>query len=173
MRARSPSQFFFREFKMADGSRAMGQIGTTLEDYNVRTFILPRRFFVVANGSAVRPGQVLIDGRRKYLLLDHAERSKDRSRLFKMAEITYQVVWKHSTQTEDLVTGLAREDRFINKGTFDAALEYIEPLHDNQNRKIGNFRMLIGEPVSVGDKIDEKTVKLVEPIQGVYFAEVQ
>lgn len=171
--SRAPSERFFRDYRLTDGSRAMGQIGRMLEDFNVRMFVLPRRFFLVRENAAVRAGQVLYDGSDKYLLLDHAKRAHFGTRMMRMAQITHMLKWMQRTTSEDLVTGLQREDKYVDKGEIEVALEFVEPNHDNQNRKLDNFRMLCGQPVAVGDRIGEKIIKVVEPMHGVYYAEVQ
>lgn len=173
MTRRAPSQRFFQEYRLTDGSRVMGQIGKILTDFNVRMFVLPRRFLMVRPTAAVRAGQVLIDDGMKYLLLDHAERGRFDTKLLRMAQATANVTWWSRAASEDLVTGLPREDKFLDKGKIDVALEFIEPTHDNQNRKLDNFRMLTGSAIKIGDKIDSRIVKVVEPMHGVFYAEVQ
>jgi hypothetical protein len=173
MKRRSPVRSFSQEYRLTDGSRVLGQIGQILEDFNVRMFVLPRRYLSVSSGAAVKAVQVLIEGDMKYLLINHANRIGFGTRLLRMAQVTHTVKWWQAVSSQDLVTGLQREDKFYDKGEFDVAMEFIETLHDNQNRKRDNFRVLTGIPVKVGDKLGDKMVKVSEPVHGVFYAEVQ
>ena len=169
---RVSAQSFYREIQKTDGNIIMGQIGIVLEDYNVRTFTLPRRYLVVnIDDETAQPGDVIIDGLRKYLLLDHAEKSDNRVRLFRMAEANKSVQWQRQTVEEDFVTGLPRATALQDMGMIDVAWEFIETAYDVNNKKSNSIRVLCGQQVATGDKLDGMIVHSVVPIQGVYWAE--
>ena len=155
----------------ADGGQVMAQLGNTLEDHNVRTFVLPRRFLRVKATTAIVPGEIVIDAGRKYLLLDHSEKNRAQTRVFKLCEINKQVRWKRAVAQEDLVTGLKRQDQLEDKGMIDVAWELVEPLFDSDKRKNMSFRVLTGQPIAARDTLDGAVVHYAELIQGIYYAE--
>lgn len=169
---RAPSQAFFIDIKKNDGNYLRGQIGISLQDYNVRTFILPRRFLLVDIDCQVEPGDIILSGLRKYLLIDHSERSKDRTRMFRLAEITRNVEWKQQTTNVDLVTGLPRETDLISNGNIDVCWEFSEAQYDADNKKNSRIRVLCGVDLKNGDLLDDHVVHFTETMHGITYAEL-
>jgi len=169
---RAPSRAFFRPIRTTTGLLLEGQMMDIKDNATIRDFVLPRRQMLTSSTSPARPGMVIKDGLRKYLLIDRAEKTRNMTRVFSLAEVTHTAVWTREVKSTDLVTGLSRAYEKSALGSIEVVWELMQLQGDNENQSGSKYRVLTSVDLQLGDMLDGKVVKFVQKVQGITYGEV-
>lgn len=169
---RAPSRSFFRRMKTDIGLVIEGQMLDVKDNSTIRDFVLPRRQLLVSVHSAARPGIVVQSLLRSYLLIDRAEKARDMTRVFNLAEITDRVNWSRQVTHKDRVTGLDRGAETTSLGMIEVAKELMKNERDGEDQTADRYRVLCGAELHVGDMVDGKPVRFVQKVQGITYGEI-
>lgn len=98
------------------------------------------------------------------------------SRCFVLFQMTRQVSWQRRAETLDPVTRqMVARGEMVEKGPIWVSIEsYTRGDNDAGLRVVTDrLRCITGAPIQLGDVIDGKTVKRLNPALGVYVAEIE
>jgi hypothetical protein len=168
----APSRAFFRPIRTTTGLVLEGQMMDVKDTSTVRDFTLPRRQLLTSITSPARPGMIIKDGLRKYLLIDRAEKTRNMTRVFSLAEVTQTAAWSREEQSTDLVTGLDRSYAKTDLGMIEVVWELMQVQSDSEAQGGSKYRVLTGATLQLGDMLDGKVVKFVQQVQGITYGEV-
>jgi len=169
---RAPSRAFFRPIRTTTGLLLEGQMMDIKDNATIRDFILPRRQMLTSITSPARPGMIIKDGLRKYMLIDRAEKTRNMTRVFSLAEVTHTASWSREKKSPDLVTGLDRSYYKQPFGAIDLVWELMQIQNDNEAQSGSKYRVLTSVDLQLGDMLDGKVVKFVQQVQGITYGEV-
>ena len=137
-------------------------------------FSTPRLFLRVGPDCPARTRSILVDQHDRYFLLaDHDLTNHYRThRLF---QLTHEVPWSRVTTVKDALTGLARRTGESNLGPLRCLIEMYGRETPDPGMKVKEEvrRVITGAEIQLGDKIDGMIVKRLDPVLGVFLAEIQ
>lgn len=171
---------FDSEYQRSDGLKFVGSI-LPADEGNVPTadFTYERLLLRVPVDSPLKTKDIMFDvyGRR-FLLMDHGigqMYSQTLYRTHRLAQLTAEVSWTRMQTVTDTLTNLKKSTTPTELGPIWVALEPFgrEPLDLTLRVKEQIRRLITGSPVQLGDLIDGQVVKRLDPMLGVWLAEVQ
>lgn len=137
-------------------------------------FNAPRRVIKTDPDTKLRAGD-LVTGKSgaRYICATHGPAEvfgRVIYRLFKLYEVTHlKAKWESKEQYEDPVTGTKRDDRKTTK-YIPAVVEFQKSQEDEMRIPSDLVRIIVRDPVKVGDVVEAYLVVNVEPQMGVFIA---
>jgi hypothetical protein len=114
---------------------------------------------------------------RWWLLADHEQSvvaDQPIYRAFRAFRLTHSVSWTRATTVTDTLTGLLKSIGDKNLGPLRCVMDPDRTYRDGVLRVMPNALQLVtGQAIQLGDKIDGRVVKRINPVLGVYLAELE
>lgn len=143
-------------------------------------FVLPRLGLRTRSKEPVAARDLFRDPARRVMLVGDWELPLAGddviSRCFVLFQMTRQVSWQRREETRHPVTNLpVATGTPVEKGPIWVSIEsYTRGDNDAGLRVVTDrLRCITGSPIAVGDVVDGKTVKRINPALGVYVAEIE
>lgn len=176
---RTVSQRFASTFETSTGFRFSATLSPAAEGSAPNDFATPRVWL------RIDPDLLVIDVKaevqdpagRWWLLADHEQSvvaDQPIYRSFRAFRLTHTVSWTRVTTVVDTLTGLPKSSGESNLGPIRCVMDPDRTYRDGVLRVTPNaIQVVTGQAVALGDKIDGRVVKRINPVLGVYLAEIE
>ena len=169
------SKHFTRWLVTEQGSRFRGVVQPLDEgSISITAFTEPRHVLRLSEGDPVQVGDIIVDPMdRRFLVAEHDYTPF--GRVHKLFRMTDRVSWKRPVTTTDMVTGLSRVDANQELGPIWVAVELYGREEVDRSSHIGmdRSRIIAGPAIRLNDLIDDRMVRRLVQVYGIWIAEVQ
>jgi hypothetical protein len=175
---RTVSQRFAATFETSAGFRFSATLSPAEEGSAPNDFSTPRVWLRVDPDLELNVGTEVQDpAGRWWLLADHEQSvvaDQPIYRAFRAFRLTHSVSWTRAFTVTDILTGLPRSSGENTLGPLRCVMDPDRTYRDGVLRVTPNaIQLVTGRAVLLGDKIDNRVVKRINPVLGVYLAELE
>lgn len=165
----------FTDLQIINGQRFRGQLLDISDTTRVTNFHTSRRLLRVRPNSPVNVADLIqTDTAQVFLCASHGDGfvGKMVYRYFKLYEMGSTAMWQRRVTTEDIVTGLDRNDELTDMGMIYFALEQAGTVSDQLHIKSGKYSIITNADLQPNDTIGDYNVLRSDKLLGVTIAEV-
>lgn len=166
---------FKMRFKRIAGTDFYGQLLDIPDTSRVSNFLSTRRYLRVQPNSNVKPCDVMIANKVKFIVAEHGDGffKEPIYRHFKLFQVDREYAWKQKTFVEDSVTGIKKTVMNPQSTTVYLSFQPKNDMEDSINIPQQTYVAISNLYVDRGEQIDDYIVTKVDEVLGVFLLELK
>lgn len=166
---------FKMKFRKVNGTEFYGQFLEIPDTSRVSNFLSPRRYLRTGPLTNVKPCDVIIANKVKYIVGEHGDGFYKEViyKHFKLFQVDSEFTWTRKTSVTDPITGIVKTGLDPQPTTVYISMQPKSDIEDSVNIPQQTYTAISNLAVSRGETIDRFLVTKVDKVLGVYLLEMK